>query len=378
MARELSELVSHIYTGVGRPDGWPRTLEAIVGATDAMSGCIVAIGPDSPHGSVGCFHNIDPDWIREYNDYYHRFDPTPDLLADRSGVPVSDHVGRARRRETGGRAEIFYQEVMVPQDFRHTLAVGFSTNAAWKAALVLQRGHGQGPFEPGASERLGELGRHLRQALELHGRLQGADVFGGETLQQALHDAPAGVVVLDERARPTLVNARTREILAATDALAIGANTVSAATPEQQRRIDRLIADAIGAGKGTGQVNARRHITLHDRDDRAALRLTVSPLNHHHDGDPFGALNGAALLWLAPVGGSAEHCARELARIHGLTGAEADLLAWMLRGYSIDGVAEKRSVSRQTVRSQLKTVMGKTGVHRQAELIRLAMVTGAG
>lgn len=374
MARELPEIVGRIYAGAGRANGWPHTLAAVAGTTGAASGCIVAVGPEDARGSVGCFHNIDPAWIEVYNDYYHRFDPTPELLEDGSGVPVRDHVRRACDAGHGDRASVFYNEVMIPQDFRHTLAVGFSTHASWKAALVLQRTRSQGPFGPEAGERIGALADHLRRALDLHARLQHSRLLGGEDLQGAFHDAPTGIVVLDGRARPLFVNARARELLAATDALAIGDGTLHVAATGQQRALDRLVGRALHAGRGEPAGDTRR-LTLHDRDGAAALNVHVSPLQQAGDGDPLAALNGAALLWITPAGCSVERAARAVERAHALTRAEAESLAWILRGCSIDQVAEQRGVSAQTARTQLKSLMSKTGVHRQAELVRLALTT---
>jgi DNA-binding CsgD family transcriptional regulator len=57
-----------------------------------------------------------------------------------------------------------------------------------------------------------------------------------------------------------------------------------------------------------------------------------------------------------------------LARWFGLSAAEAELAAALMAGASPAAHAAARRVSAETVRTQLKALMGKLGCHRQGEL----------
>ena len=46
-------------------------------------------------------------------------------------------------------------------------------------------------------------------------------------------------------------------------------------------------------------------------------------------------------------------------------------MALLTSGMSIDGVAERLRISRETARNHLKSAFFKTGTHRQSELINL-------
>lgn len=58
-------------------------------------------------------------------------------------------------------------------------------------------------------------------------------------------------------------------------------------------------------------------------------------------------------------------------RLHGLSGAEAAVLEGLCRGRTLATIAKQRRVTRNTVRSQLKSLLAKTGCHSQGQLLAL-------
>ena len=60
----------------------------------------------------------------------------------------------------------------------------------------------------------------------------------------------------------------------------------------------------------------------------------------------------------------------------GLTAAEAQVAIDIAAGRSVEDIAASRSVTRNTVRSQLKSIFDKTNTHRQLQLATL--VAGLG
>jgi DNA-binding CsgD family transcriptional regulator len=67
-----------------------------------------------------------------------------------------------------------------------------------------------------------------------------------------------------------------------------------------------------------------------------------------------------------------------LATLYGLTAAEAELVTLLCQGETLDEAARIRGVSAHTARSQLKSVFSKTGVSRQADLVRLLCTSVTG
>ena len=66
-----------------------------------------------------------------------------------------------------------------------------------------------------------------------------------------------------------------------------------------------------------------------------------------------------------------EFSAAELRQRFGLTEAEAEVARLLAQGVTLDGIAKTRGVSIGTVRLQLKSIFGKTDVHKQGQLVAL-------
>jgi DNA-binding CsgD family transcriptional regulator len=80
-----------------------------------------------------------------------------------------------------------------------------------------------------------------------------------------------------------------------------------------------------------------------------------------------------ALLALVDPALQVELAIAVAARQYGFTQAEAQLVGALTQGTCMSDYAESRAVSLNTVKTQLKHVLAKTGVHRQAELVGLIL-----
>ncbi|MET0186641.1 MAG: hypothetical protein ABW210_14420 [Achromobacter sp.] len=83
-----------------------------------------------------------------------------------------------------------------------------------------------------------------------------------------------------------------------------------------------------------------------------------------------------ALLSLGSSVGDGTRSIQVLREQYDLTAAEGEVVALLARGMRRADIAQHRSTSLGTVQQQIKTVFGKTGVNREAEL--LALVTAVG
>ena len=103
--------------------------------------------------------------------------------------------------------------------------------------------------------------------------------------------------------------------------------------------------------------------------------VNVSPFEVLREGAARSPLP-LALVIVARPRPDAERIGRRVRRLYGLTEAEARVAAALTLGETVEQIAAAHGVRTSTVRAQVRSVFEKTGVHRQADLVRLALSGG--
>jgi len=107
---------------------------------------------------------------------------------------------------------------------------------------------------------------------------------------------------------------------------------------------------------------------------RRSFSLLVVPLP---DDEDMSSDSGNVAIFINDPEKHNEPPTGVLARLYGLTDAEARLLQALIVGKKLETVSEDFGVSMNTVRSHLKQVFRKTGTNRQPELVSLVMNSSA-
>jgi DNA-binding CsgD family transcriptional regulator len=103
------------------------------------------------------------------------------------------------------------------------------------------------------------------------------------------------------------------------------------------------------------------------------LRLVVAPVPGDQRLPALDDLAPAALLFLHDPAQRPSPPVALLRRLYGLTPQQARLAALLADGLSPAEAAERLGIAGATATAHLKQVYRKTGVHRQAELVRLLL-----
>ena len=124
---------------------------------------------------------------------------------------------------------------------------------------------------------------------------------------------------------------------------------------------------AASARLETGSLDVPASIPLPATEDLPPAVAHLVPVRRQAH-DIF--VRARALLILTPLGGEVPS-ADLLTGLFDLTPAEARVARAIAGGQTIDEAAAALGVSRETIRTQLRAVLAKTGTTRQAELVRL-------
>ncbi len=211
------------------------------------------------------------------------------------------------------------------------------------------------------------LGPHATRAFKLT-TILGEARRGVGDLGAALDRMRAGIVALDRSGCVRSVNTAAEALVAGYLVLRTG-RAPEAAEPADRDRLGRFLAEYL---PGPG-VPRKTSILLRRKGGGRPLFVEALPL-------PGGAadcawtgnwtghgVNGLILLvrdLLAPSARAVEPLLEPL----GLTTAEARVAALVGRGASPREAAATLSVGESTVRTQLKAIYAKLGIHRQSEL----------
>ncbi|MEB3032640.1 helix-turn-helix transcriptional regulator [[Mycobacterium] nativiensis] len=204
---------------------------------------------------------------------------------------------------------------------------------------------------------------HLQLALRMQERLEDL-AHRSADLEESSESVSHGIVIV-ERRRPVYTNGAAERILRAGDGLRIANGNIEA---------EDVYADTqLGC-------NIARASSLDSRDIWGGSFLCARPSGRRSyivqvlpiEPNPVAAPRaGRVLVVIVDPEQQSEPPLTLLRRLYGLTKGEAQVALLVMRGEGLRPIAEELSVSLSTVKTHLRHVFDKTGVHRQAELVRL-------
>jgi DNA-binding CsgD family transcriptional regulator len=362
-------LIERIYEAAARPAAWDDFVRELAEAMGGVSVAVLLRLPDSSAGGVF---------------FASGFEPPSDAVLK----TFARHVARGLPWETAGTRNFvgrfglgsevfpddrvadtdFFREMMKPSELAplcpigHTIAV---EEGRVLASVVVYRKEGAGPaFAPEDTALVDLLVPHLARAYRSH-----AHIHQNRAIAETLDRIPLGLILLDSAHQPVATNRIARDILDLEDGLTIDRAGPRASRTNENRVLQRILRDATqveGERMPEGNVMA-----VSRPSGKRAFPLMTSPLMSARE---LSVLHDAvAVLYVSNLEGSREDHAEVLRRLYSLTRAETELVDLLCEGSTLDEAAQRRGVTTNTARSQLKQIFAKTGTNRQAELVRLTL-----
>ena len=189
-----------------------------------------------------------------------------------------------------------------------------------------------------------------------------------ELLGSVMARAVFGLILATADRRIVYVNDAADTLMRTSNGLHCERNCISAGDFTTSRKLQSLIT---AASRQTDKSAQGGSLIFRDEDGVASLVVHVVPLCPRTAVVPPG--------WEYPVAGLIMvDCQRGIAdRINvfadlfGLTSAEARVVSQLVSGRGLTKAASQLNIARSTARYHLTNILGKTGSHRQAELVRV-------
>lgn len=364
-------LVERIYEAAVQPDAWH---DFVAELSEALGGAAVQMSLRLPRAAPtpdAYYHTgLDPAYHAAF--VKHALEGLPWGSLDNE--VFRGRFGRAREVITAPEVSgtPFYLDFMRPQGLAaewpicHLIQTHEGTPIA---GIAIYRREGDRPIVDADLELLDSLVAHLSRAYAVHARLTNAS-HERSALAEVIDHLPVGVILLDSAGRSVLRNRSADGILALRDGFCLEGGRPCAMDPGENRRLRALLASA-ASDAATDEDSGAGVMSLSRPSGRRGFSVWVGSLRSPA---PRARRDEAsAILFVADAETDRVSTNEVLQHLYRLTPAEADLVRRISSGQSLEQVAEKRGVTMNTVRSQLKQVFCKTDTSRQGELVHLVL-----
>ena len=348
-------LVDAVYDTVMRPERWPDVLDRLAADADCPTATLIATDGLAMTGWIGNAASTDA-MDSYFRDGRAASDPT---LARALAAGITGFVGD---HDLFGGDEIdglpLYRAFRRPSGLGWQAVTVIGETADYPVLLTVHRPYERGPVRPEAIARLNRLHPDLARAAKLSAQLK-REQAGVAVAALARLGLPAAALAADGRTRAA--NAAFRELMP----------DLAMERPDRlgfaDAAVDRLFRNRIERGHADGDAGGLT-LPVPAAAGSDALVVHLAPLPAAVQ-DVFGAARW--LVICARVSDTGRVDPMLLQALFGLTPAEVRVAHGLASGETLSGLAAHHGLGRETVRSQLKSVMLKTRTHRQADLVRL-------
>ena len=375
---DFSELIGLLYQGALETQPWQSALPALREALDAEVVSLVLRPPSADDQGVilNCVrpdqssHNsnvtlADPnDWqVSAYREQFFSLDPFVSLplgkvVALEDILPDKDLV-----------TSDYYLHYLKPINLFRILGVDTSEPGGMLARLRFSRSASEARFKTTERQLLTLLTPHLSRAIEIYAKLNRMtserDLYAG-----AVNQLSVASIILDEQGRMLTTNAVGRALLDQGEGLSLRDGHLHIEGRDINKELQEALTNIIRA-QLHGETSVVRALRVPRPGGRSDLGLVVRPVPASQWSE--GQVSPSAAVFISDPDLQESTSRPILGALFELTPAEANLATLLARGLSLAQVSVAQNISQHTARAQLKSIFAKTGVSRQAELVRLVL-----
>jgi DNA-binding CsgD family transcriptional regulator len=361
--RALSDLIGAIYDCALDPSRWEDTLTRIKDELHSETAVLHLNDLSCDRVLMQKNVGIEPSWLEKQAKYVseiHR-------LLPKLPIPDEPHVLSRHIPRSIVEASQFVQDWLKPQgiiDVMQLFLVHTPTHYSGLGIGWHQR-HGIATDHEIEFARL--LSPHLRRAVTI-GNILDFRVIERTRITEALDALRCGVVLTDKQGVILHANCSAQHMLANGDLIKELRGVLSVNAPSAAKELRTAIKRAACDEADLGETGLAVRVTDPDEPPSFAHVLPISRGNLRTRLQP----NAMAAVFVETLPNE-QYMANTMAKTFGLTPTEIRVLTSLLAGRTLAETAEDLHVAMTTVKTHLKSIFSKTGVNRQAELMRLTL-----
>lgn len=360
----LTQLIGDIYDAALDSSRWNAVLAKIAEFTGGQAAGLLSKDSVSKSGNVFYQSGVDPYFVRLYSETYWKFDPVaslPDCEVEQI-VSIPDLVPYDEFK--AGR---FYREWAQPQGWADAANAVLEKSATCCAYLSILRNQASGMVDEDMRRRMRLIVPHVCRAVRT-GKAIDLSQAEAATFADILDGLSPAIFLVDAEGQVVHGNAAGRSVLDKGDLL----RTVHGRLTAIDTQVDQALHSAfIAAGKNDAEIGAKGSAL--PLKGRAGERYVahVLPLTVGEKRKTGAASNAVVALFVRKAELEAEPSSEVIGKTYKLTPTELRVLRAIVDVGGVRQVAENLGVADTTVKTHLGRLFEKTGVSRQADLVKL-------
>jgi DNA-binding CsgD family transcriptional regulator len=363
---QVNHLVGRIYEAALSPARWSGVLDELRGALNGAAFLLYTIDNETRDVVQQWDCGLPRRFTDEYRMHYSKLSERNDLLLRNPGLSVIYDRMFFNEAEMD-RSEMYRWRAGF--DFRYFIGGQLLRTDSTLSMAALQRSKRQGHATQPEIEAFAAFRSHLGRALRIQGRLATLEQESSSAWA-AIEDASFGIVVLTGDRRIWRCNREAERIMAEGGEIDGQSGKLVARRPIDNAGLQRLIAGAVETAHGRGG-DGGGSMALAKRAGPRPYAVLVAPVPERA---ALLSLSGpAAVVLLTDPDHAPETPPQLLRRVYGLTRKEAQLALALAGGANLADAAEGLRIAEGTARRHLAAIFARTGIHRQAELVRLIL-----
>lgn len=359
---QFAQLLALIYQGVDEAQPWFAFVDYLVESMDAHDASLLIYSKRLRQ----FYYHITTD-----RHFYWTEKTLQEAMAASYMVDIEAPAPATER--DWGRMPAFqdsrlYKEFLAPIDITHMIMHDVFNGEDVIFRIAATRTSRQKNF--GASERqlLQQLSPHLQRAADLRSRLNAKEAIASSALELA-GKLSIGCIVLNPLRQVIASNAPAAQFLGEAGGLRIDNGFLQLGSSDAAEALNQALEQAIAASAQNNQAQPAVALNWPRAADKFA-ELIVRPLfcaNVYNR-----ALQPAAMLLFQEAALATSESEEVMLREKfGLSKSEAVLGVLLARGHTLNEAAEIRGVSLNTIKTHLRSMYEKLGLHRRSQLIAL-------
>jgi DNA-binding CsgD family transcriptional regulator len=350
-----NRMLDVIYEAAALPDMWPAVLDDLAEMVGGVGTILLTTDPRNLRWT--CSDSVRQLFLDFLEGRWHERNPRMERLV------LNRHSGFVREIDMFGVDEMdsspTFQEFLRPRGFGWAVGTVVQVPSEDMLAFSIERRFADGPVEDQHIPTLNALRPHLARAALMSARLRLGRAQGmAESLNRM--GLPSAVLLGDGKVIATSplfeklggqVISRAFGQIALADA---GANA--------------LLSEAIQNLNSSEYQFGAKSIPVPSKGESAAVIVHLIPVRRSAH-DIFGP--AMSILVVTPLGSSQSLPDELLNGLFDLSPAEIRAANGLLQGKTINELAASMGLSRETIRTQVKAVLAKTGSARQSDLVSL-------